>query len=227
MRLNGRAQPRSWRRASGDKTVGCSEMLAVTSERLGFALAKHWKEFSPQPRVAWQPDVVARTRVRQGNGTGQVDAPVAHSVSDRCCVIWKMIGVRVLTNDDGESKFLQPREQSGPPSACALGPRWQVTRAARPGIAETHGQDGDELWFVELLAGQTQPGAQPFATGVIEWDTRFVNLAAGRLPCNQDAGRRGKLEYRPWAKRQVLCAKRAAPNLRQQLCDRDHLVCDG
>src|SRR5258706_548243 len=31
-RPNGGAQPRAWRRASGDKTVGCSEMLGRTCE---------------------------------------------------------------------------------------------------------------------------------------------------------------------------------------------------
>src|SRR5258706_8308004 len=46
---NGGAQPRSWRRASGAKTVGCSEMLGrifdVSDQAVGKCLQLHGMEF--------------------------------------------------------------------------------------------------------------------------------------------------------------------------------------
>lgn len=57
------------------------------------------KQFDFEPRIALQPQVIARARVWQGKSMGPRFPPREGEFRHRSSVRWEVIGLSVLTND--------------------------------------------------------------------------------------------------------------------------------
>ena len=98
----------------------------------------------------------------------------------------------------------------------------QVAGSALAGVAQAHGNDGEQFGVVELLRRDAQPPTEPLTARVVERNACRVHLAPRCLGGHEDAGGRMQLKDRPWPKGQVLGAQGAGLHLSKERSDGRH-----
>src|SRR5271155_1855169 len=140
--------------------------------------------------------------------------PVLHGLRKRCFLRGLEVPVEgILPDNKGEFDSRQQFQQPDAPFGSAFQARWQVARLAGAGIAKAHRQNGDLRRVVEDRSINAHPGAKPLAARVVERYAGFMNPTARRLSGNQYFSIAADLEYRPWSKRQMVCAQYAGSRL--------------
>jgi len=194
------------------------------------ATSRHESQHSsPQPRqyllgkpgIAFQPDVVSRTWVRQWQDSWPVLSPGLHGLGNAGLLPARQMPVLgVLADNQDQLHVDKPRHELRSPSQRAFLSGRKVSRLTRPWIAESHWQDGNASRVVEGFGVHAQPVTQPITTGILERYATGVHPGAGRLARYQQCCLGIHLQHRPGPERQVLGAKRAGAHVFQQPADR-------
>ena len=157
-----------------------------------------------EPRVLFQPDVVARAGMRQRKHGRPILLPVLHGLRQRCFLRGLEMPIeRILADHQGEFERRQKPEELGAPFDGAFRAWWQVARRAGARITKAHRQNGDLRGVVELRGIDAHPGAKTLAARIVEGDAGFMNPATWRLPGDQYSRFGVNLEYWPRSKRQI------------------------
>lgn len=115
----------------------------------------------------------------------------------------------VAADEDGELYVGHGLDESGVPFGGAFGAWGEVATLARAGVAEAHGDQGDEVGVVELFVGDVEPFAEALAGFVVPGDAGLVRDGAGGLADDHDARLLRALQQRARLGGEVLGADRA------------------
>lgn len=154
------------------------------------ALLQFGEDFSLEPRVFVDPVGIAPGRMGKGKEIGGIFAPGADGLGEGFFAAWaEVMGLGVLADEEGELAVGKVGEEFVEPVFGAFSARGQVAATGvAAGVAIAHGDDGDAGGVVERVAVNVHPCAEPIAAGVVPGDAGFVDLCAGRLADDEDAG---------------------------------------
>jgi hypothetical protein len=125
--------------------------------------------------------------MRQGHDTGGVIAPRAHSFpQSRLRRGAKMIPLRVGAYQEGQTDFLQQRQQTRAPQGSALAPWRRVGAIYGSWVTKPYRRNRNVSFVIKRLAIELHPLSQPITRRVIPGHTRNMNASPRRLARDQD-----------------------------------------
>ena len=105
-----------------------------------------------KPRILFEPEVISRTRVRQGEYIRRIALPLPDGLGQVLPRMRQVPLLRVLADNERQSDLRQMLKKLPSPGLLAFWPWWEIARLTRTRIAEPHWQNGDPCCIVKYLS---------------------------------------------------------------------------
>lgn len=170
-----------------------------------------WDKIPFKPFILFKPNIISWRWMGQRHKLRQVFIIITNGFGKRSFhFILQIIFLSILPDQKGELNFFDGIEQRFVPKRSAFRPGREVTGFSLSGITKSHRDNCQVPGIIKDFIRNSHPFSEPSATGIVPWNSGFMNSCSGSLTNYSNFTGRRCGNYWTRTKREIFLAYRTS-----------------